>query len=80
MQKYIHLNIDEIYVKPSARFTGGQIYGYANDEPSQLARTILVILAISHHGRPNFVVSMTPVYRLDANFQRQIVLEAIKNI
>ena len=69
MQKYIRLNIDEVYVKSTLRFTGGKIYGFAKDDPTKLVKTILVILALADHNGPKFVASLNPVYKLNAAFQ-----------
>lgn len=80
MQKYIHLNIDEIYVKPSLRFTGGTVYGNACDNPNELAKTILVLMANCDFGGPKFVAGLRPVFRLDAAFQKKVVLEIIDKL
>lgn len=80
MQRYIHLNVDEIYIKPAIRFTGGQIYGYACDNPNELAKTVVVVMANCDYGGPKFVAALKPVYHLDAGFQQKIVLDVIQKI
>ena len=79
-QKHIQLNIDEIYIKPSLRFSGGQIFGYSADCPEKLAKTILVVLAISDFGGPQFVAALKPVYRLTAEFQADVIKNVIEEI
>jgi len=80
MQKYVYLNIDEVYVRPGLRFSGGEIYGQAEDDSSKLAKTILVILANCDYGGPKFVAAMKPVNRLNASFQRDVVLDVIRKL
>lgn len=80
MQRYIQLIIDEVYVRQSVRFSGGQLFGYACDCPNELAKTILVIYAKCDYGGPSFVVSSKPVFRLTASFQQDAVLNAITDI
>jgi len=80
MQRYVHLNIDEVYVKPSLRFTGGQIFGYACDNQNVLARTVLVIYANCDFAGPKFVAALKPVYRLTAEFQLAAVESVIRRV
>ena len=35
---------DEVYVQPSLRLRGGHVVGYAHDEPTKLARTVLALM------------------------------------
>ena len=79
-QKHIQLNIDEIYIKPSLRFSGGQIFGYSADCPEKLEKTILVVLAISDFGGPQFVAVLRPVCRLTAEFQADVIKNVIEEI
>jgi len=80
MQHNVFLNIDEVYVKPCLRFNAAQIYGYAADNTSELAKTVLVVMANCDYGGPKFVVSLKPVYRLTSTFQSQVVMEAVEKI
>ena len=80
MQKFVQLIVDEIYVRKSLRFSGGKIFGYTCDSPSELAKTILVIYPKCDYVGPSFVVSSKPVFRLTSLFQQDVVLNAIREI
>lgn len=68
-QKQIILLIDEIYVKPSMSYHGGKIFGKAQNNPNELATTVLAVMVKCVFGGPEFILKMLPVYRLTANFQ-----------
>ena len=40
MEKHCEMLCDEIHIKPGARYQGGHI-GYAEDDPTKLAKTVL---------------------------------------
>ena len=52
--------------------------GYAQDEPSQLARTVLALMIQPLMGGQAFVARLIPVYKLSATFLQQQVEQLIK--
>ncbi len=72
-QKYVHLCIDEIYVKES-------IYGYAVDMPEEKAKTIVGVMANCDRGGPKFMAKLVPVARLTSQYQKSIFLEVVDTI
>ena len=40
-EKFIYLNIDEVYVKPGLRFAGGELYGNAVDDAIMVVQNLL---------------------------------------
>ena len=61
--------IDEIYVKPSLCYHGGKVFGKAQNNPEELATTVLAIIVKCLFGGPEFILKMIPVHRLTASFQ-----------
>ena len=66
--------IDEIYVKPSLCYHGGKVFGKAQNNPEELATTVLAIKVKCLFGGPEFILKMIPVYRLTASFQYDQVM------
>ena len=65
-QKSSVLLVDEVYLKPSLQFHGGNLFGHAVNKPSLLANTILPLMTVSLFGGQEFVCKMIPVRQLDA--------------
>ena len=55
-------------MKPGGRYQGGHIIGYAEDEPSKIAKTVLALMISTQMGKPAFVARLIPVYSLAAEF------------
>ena len=55
-------------MKPGAQYQGGHIIGYAEDEPSKIAKTVLALMIFTQMGKPAFVARLIPVYSLTAEF------------
>ena len=60
-EKYVVLQLDEIYVKSRAEYKGGQILGYAENNSVVEARTIQAFLISSAFGYFKEVMSLHPV-------------------
>ena len=68
LEKHCKILIDEIYIKPGAQYQGGHIIGYAEDEPSKIAKTVLALMISTQMGKPAFVARLILVYSLTAEF------------
>jgi hypothetical protein len=66
LEKYVVLQLDEIYVNSSMQYRGGKLYGIAENQNSstQEAKTIQAFLISSAFGNFKSVVSLTPVKNL----------------
>ncbi|RUS83569.1 hypothetical protein EGW08_008675 [Elysia chlorotica] len=71
------LIVDEIYVKASIAYRGGQLFGYAADYPGKIATTLLCVMAKCFFGSKSFLVKLIPCHALKADFQFQIVQDVI---
>lgn len=69
---------DEMYVKPSIRFSGNHKIGYAEDNPQEKARTILTFMVKPLLGGNSFVVRLIPVHSLSPDFLTQQLLEVLQ--
>ena len=67
-QKSFILLIDEVYVKPSLLYHGGNVFGKAVNKPSALANTVLGFFLVGLFGGPKFLLRMIPVTELDSIF------------
>lgn len=74
------LLVDEIYVKPSLRLRGGELFGKAVDCEDQLARTMLGIMVKCLMGGPKFMVECVPIHTLTASFQYEKVVSVLNDI
>ena len=72
--------IDEIYVKASISFRGGVLFGYAVDDPTKKATTLLAIMVKCLFGGPKFLVKLIPCAGLKADFQFQCVQEVLLSL
>jgi hypothetical protein len=66
LEKYVVLQLDEIYVNSSMQYRGGKLCGIAENQNSstQEAKTIQAFLISSAFGNFKSVVSLTPVKNL----------------
>ena len=67
-QKQVALLLDEIYVKASIYYHGGKIFGKAENNPAELAKTILAIMLKCLMGGPAFIIKMIPDSRMTSDF------------
>ena len=71
---------EEIYVKASISFTGGVLFGYAVDDPTKKAITLLAITVTCVFGGPKFLAKLIPCAGLKADFQFQCVQEVLLSL
>ena len=60
--------IDEVYIKPSLTYHGGQLFGRAVNNPEKLASTVCTIMIKCAFGSPEFVFKALPVSNLTSQF------------
>ena len=75
---------DEVYIKKSMQYHGGEIFGRAANDPSLLAEIMLGQMLICLHSPEdqNLSFNMLPVAQLNANFLSEKLtktMDAIKN-
>ena len=71
---------DEIYIKKSMQYHGGEIFGRAANDPTLLAETMLGQMLICLHGGPKFLVNMLPVAKLNAKFLSEELIKTMNAI
>ena len=71
---------DEVYIKKSLQYHGGEIFGKAVNDPSLLAETMLGQMINCLHGGNKFLVSMLPVAKMNANFLHEELTKAMTSI
>jgi len=79
-EKHCIILFDEMYVKPSIRFRGGHIVGYSEDNPEEVAKTILVIMVKPMFGKPAFVCRLFLVYHLSVSFLKEALENVVKTL
>jgi hypothetical protein len=79
-EKRCCLLFDEMYVKPSVRFRGNHIIGYSEDNPAEIAKTILVFMLKPMFGKPAFVCRMVPIFKLSAQLLRDLIIQILNTI
>ncbi|XP_065645471.1 piggyBac transposable element-derived protein 3-like [Hydra vulgaris] len=79
-EKFCCLLFDEIYIKPSVSFRGGHLIGYGEDNPTKIAKTLLVFMIKSIFGKPSFVCRIAPIFKLSVDFLHDLIINIIKQI
>ena len=82
-QKTCVLLIDEVYVKASLTFHGGQMYGKAVNQEGKLATTVCTFMLKALFGGPEFVARALPVCGLTSVFlleQYKPIIQQINEI
>ena len=67
-QKLCIIFHDEIYLKKMLLYHGGTIFGRAEDNPADLAKTMLGIMIYCLNGGPKILAKIIPVSKLESNF------------
>ena len=67
VEKHCKMLIDEIHIKPAIRYTSHRVIGFAIDDPSKPARTVMAIMVSPLMGKPEFVMRLLPMYSLKAD-------------
>ena len=75
-QKNCFLIIDEVKIRPTVAYSGGVLNGFSKNDPDAKASSMLCVMLKCLHGGPSVMISVTPVHKLTANYQFQIVKEA----
>ena len=69
-----------MYIKPSVSFRGGHLIGYNEDNPTQIAKTLLVFMIKPMFGKPSFVCRIVPVFKLSVYFLRKLIISITEEI
>lgn len=75
-QKNVVLLVDEVKIRPTVAFSGGVLSGMAKNDPNAKATSMLCVMTKCLHRGPSIMVSVTPVHRLTAAFQFEVVKQA----
>jgi hypothetical protein len=75
-QRNVFLLVDEVKIRPTVAFSGGVLSGMAQNNQDCKATSMLCVMMKSLHKGPSVMISVTPVHRLTAAFQFDIVKEA----
>ena len=75
-QKNVVLLVDEMKIRPTVAFSGGVLSGMAKNDPNSRATSMLCVMSKCLHRGPSIMVSVTPVHKLTAAFQFEVVKEA----
>lgn len=67
-QKLCLIFHDEVYIKKMLLFHGGTIFGRSEDNPSELAKTMLGMMIYCLNGGPKILTKMIPVSKLQSSF------------
>ena len=79
-QKKCFILADEVYVKPGNQYSGGIIYGKAENNPTENANTVLALMVVCLFGGPKFVAKYFPVVNLEHGFQVSVIDELVSLI
>ena len=75
-QKNVVLLVDEMKVRPTVAFSGGVLSGMARNDHDAKATSMLCVMSKCLHRGPSIMVSVTPVHKLTASFQFEVVKQA----
>ena len=75
LQRFLFFIIDEVKIRPTVAFGGGILSGMASNDPTVKATAMLGVLMKCLHGGPSLMISVTPVHKLTAQFQYDIVIK-----
>ena len=60
--------------------TGGEIFGYAHDEPGELAKTMLAVMAKCFFSSEKFLVKLIPIHALNSEKLFNYLSTAIETV
>ena len=75
-QKNAFLLVDEVKIRPTVAFSGGVLNGMAKNDTDAKATSMLCVMLRCLYRGPSVMVSVTPVHRLTATFQFDVVKDA----
>ena len=67
--------IDEVYIKSSVTYSGGVLFGYAEDFPDKLAKTLLCVMVKCLFSSRKFLAKLVQCHALTADFQFKCVID-----
>ena len=70
--------IDEVYVKTTLQYHGGNLFGKAANDPEKLAMAVLSMMIRCPFGGPTFMFKMIPVAKMDASYLYEQVMETMR--
>ena len=79
-ERQVSLIFDEKYILLSARFGGGHIIGYSEDDPNELARTLFAVMVKSMFEKATFVCRLIPVHRLSSDLVHAVVRDVSEDV
>ena len=75
-QKNVVLLVDEMKIRPKVAFSRGVLSGMAKNDPNAKATSMFCVMSKCLHRGPSIMVSVTPVHKLTAAFQFEVVKQA----
>ena len=75
-QRNVLLLVDEMQIRPTIAFSGGVLSGIAKNNPDHKATHVLAVMMKCLQKGPSLMISITPVHKLTAGYQMQVVREA----
>nr|XP_047130297.1 uncharacterized protein LOC105850582 [Hydra vulgaris] len=69
-----------MYIKLSVSFRGGYLIGYSEDNPTKIAKTLLVFMIKPMFGKPSFVCRIVPIFKLSVHFLHDLIININKQI
>ena len=79
-QKKCLLIVDEMKIRPSVSFSGGCLNGYATNDSTAKATSVLGIMLKCMQRGPSVMLSLIPVHKLTADYQFQVVVEMARAV
>ena len=79
-QRLVSILFDEVKLKKALRFSDSHIIGQALNNQDEVATSAVVIEIVCHHGGPRFVLSITPVSRLNSTQLSSLLQESVRVI
>ena len=79
-QKLCVILQDEVYVKKTMLYHGGQVFGRSVDNPECLAKTVLGIMISCLFGGPKYLSKILPISKLNSAFLHEQVEASIECI
>ena len=72
--------VDEVKIRPTLSFSGGILNGMAKNVPDCKVNSMLCVMMKGLNGGPSLMISVTPVHKLTAAYQFDVVKEAAAKV
>ena len=69
-----------VKIRHSVSFSGGVMNGVAKNDPDSRASSMLCVMLKCLHGGPSVMISITPVHKLTADYQFNVVKDAAATV